>query len=251
MPKLSFERNVRFWVVLFAALVAGGVTVSLGFWQLRRAAQKEAYQAELEAGQTLPGAFNKDLLPKDAMRRLVHRRATLQGRWQPEKTLFLDNRSMAGRVGFYVVTPLALSGDGRWILVERGWVPRDFMERTRLPDVLTPVGEVSVPGRLAAAPSRVFEFSSAESGRIRQNLDAARVGQEWSAEVLDGALVQTSPSPEGDDPGLLRQWPQVNLGVAKHYGYAFQWFGLCALIVGLYVWFQIVLPFRKSSHQPR
>ncbi|MEK9803755.1 MAG: SURF1 family protein, partial [Curvibacter sp.] len=40
--------------------------------------------------------------------------------------------------------------------------------------------------------------------------------------------------------GLLRDWPQINTGVDKHYGYAFQWFGLCALMAILYVWFQIV-----------
>jgi surfeit locus 1 family protein len=41
---------------------------------------------------------------------------------------------------------------------------------------------------------------------------------------------------------LLREWPQAATGVEKHYGYAFQWFGLALLIALLYVWFQIVRP---------
>jgi len=48
----------------------------------------------------------------------------------------------------------------------------------------------------------------------------------------------------------LREWPQPVAGVEKHYGYAFQWFGLGALITMLYVWFQIVRPntfLKKSS----
>ena len=49
----------------------------------------------------------------------------------------------------------------------------------------------------------------------------------------------------GDD-GLLRQWPRPALDVHKHYGYAFQWFALCALMTGLYVWFQLVLPRRQA-----
>jgi surfeit locus 1 family protein len=43
--------------------------------------------------------------------------------------------------------------------------------------------------------------------------------------------------------GLLREWPLVGTGVATHYGYAFQWFALSALIAILYVWFQIVRRF--------
>jgi surfeit locus 1 family protein len=47
--------------------------------------------------------------------------------------------------------------------------------------------------------------------------------------------------------GLLREWPQAATGVEKHYGYAFQWFGLALLIALLYVWFQIVRPRFKSK----
>jgi cytochrome oxidase assembly protein ShyY1 len=46
--------------------------------------------------------------------------------------------------------------------------------------------------------------------------------------------------------GLLREWPVVASGVAKHHGYAFQWFGLSGLIALLYVWFQIVQPRRQK-----
>jgi surfeit locus 1 family protein len=40
--------------------------------------------------------------------------------------------------------------------------------------------------------------------------------------------------------GLQRDWQRPAAGVDKHYGYAFQWFGLSALIALLYVWFQLV-----------
>jgi len=32
----------------------------------------------------------------------------------------------------------------------------------------------------------------------------------------------------------------VTSGVERHHGYAFQWFGLAALIVFLYAWFQFL-----------
>ena len=46
--------------------------------------------------------------------------------------------------------------------------------------------------------------------------------------------------------GLLRDWTEPGSGVEKHYGYAFQWFALSALIAILYVWFQFIAPRRKS-----
>jgi surfeit locus 1 family protein len=46
---------------------------------------------------------------------------------------------------------------------------------------------------------------------------------------------------------LLRQWPTSFPDVHKHYGYAFQWFGLTALVVVLYVWFQIIAPRRRRN----
>jgi hypothetical protein len=49
--------------------------------------------------------------------------------------------------------------------------------------------------------------------------------------------------------GLLRDWPQINAGVQKHYGYAFQWFGLSVLVVLLYVWFQLVRRFYPAAAQ--
>ena len=43
----------------------------------------------------------------------------------------------------------------------------------------------------------------------------------------------------------------ARLGVDKHYGYAFQWFALCGLVVILYAWFQIIIPFRASLRAQR
>ncbi|MES1163417.1 MAG: SURF1 family protein, partial [Rhizobacter sp.] len=54
--------------------------------------------------------------------------------------------------------------------------------------------------------------------------------------------VQASDSPATAGDGLLREWPRPAVDVQKHYGYAFQWFALCALMAGLYVWFQLVRP---------
>jgi surfeit locus 1 family protein len=54
--------------------------------------------------------------------------------------------------------------------------------------------------------------------------------------------VQQADSSATAGDGLLRQWPLPAVDVHKHYGYAFQWGALGALMTGLYVWFQLIRP---------
>ena len=37
------------------------------------------------------------------------------------------------------------------------------------------------------------------------------------------------------DDGLKREWSAPDLGIDKHYGYAFQWFAMAAAIVIIYL----------------
>lgn len=232
----------RIFVLTVATVLMVALTFSLGQWQMRRAAQKQALQAAIDEQKRLPALDSRALSATENIASVVHREAVLQGVWQREHTVFLDNRPMAGRSGFWVVTPLALAGSKSWILVQRGWVPRDFTDRTRLPAVETPAGVVTVTGRMAPPPSKLYEFEGTAQGRIRQNLELAAFSAEVGAPLLPVSLLQAGAASEG----LLRDWPASNTGVDKHYGYAFQWFSLCALLVGLYVWFQLILPRRRG-----
>ena len=233
----------RFWLVTASALIVAAGTLSLGQWQLRRAAQKEALQSAVTTQSSLVRLDNASFRATKNMSDAVHRKAQLRGVWQAEHTVFLDNRPMSGQTGFFVMTPLVLEGSAQVILVQRGWVPRDFTSRTRLPVISTPSGTVTVQGRIAPPPSKLYEFKGVENGRIRQNLDVRAFASETSLSLLPVSLLQTGAASEG----LLRDWAAPNLGVEKHYGYAFQWFALCALTTGLYVWFQLIQPLRVKN----
>ncbi len=238
----SSER-IRFWLVTAAALLAILVTASLGRWQLGRAADKEALQARIEARAREPVLAGPSLNAGMASEALLHRRVAARGQWIAEHTVFLDNRQMKGRPGFFVVTPLRLEGGGGVVLVQRGWVARNFEDRTRVPEIATPTGPVELQGRIAPAPAKLYEIGATERGPIRQNLDLAQFGAETGLPLSALSIQQTDAAADGLD----RDWPQVNTGVDKHYGYAFQWFGLCALIALLYVWFQIVRRFLQRA----
>ena len=213
--------------------------MALGFWQLSRAADKLALQAAISARQTL-GVLDSQTLA-DAMGDstanpdILYRAARLRGAWLHRHTVFLDNRQMHGKPGFFVLTPLRLES-GPTVVVQRGWVRRNFTERAAVPEVPTPGGVVEVAGRIAPPPSKLYEFEASHGGVIRQNLDLAQFSQEIAVPLVNFSVLQLGPPADG----LERDWPPIHTGIEKHYGYAFQWFALCGLIAFLYGWFQIV-----------
>ena len=231
--------QMRFWVITAAALAGVAVTAALGLWQLSRADQKLALQAAMDGQQKRamldPGALAGAVLGPDALYRLT----TLRGSWVRSGTVFLDNRQMDGKQGFFVLTPLRLENSVNTVVVQRGWVQRSFTNRTQLPVVPTPAGLIELTGRIAPPPGKLYEFEPSRGGMIRQNLDLVAFSKEIGMPLAPVSVLQLSPAADG----LARDWPAVNLGVEKNYGYAFQWFALCGLIVFLYGWFQIVRRF--------
>ena len=233
--------SVRFWVVTLAAVAALAATLALGAWQMDRARQKLALHAAMQERRAMPPLEQNALLAVGGAADLLHRQVVLRGTWLAQHTVFLDNRQMRGKPGFYVVTPLRLEGSGSAILVERGWVQRNFVQRDKLPDIATPPGVVELRGRMAPPPAKLYEFAGTDRGPIRQNIDLAQFRAETGLALLPLSVQQTGEPSEG----LLREWPEPASGVEKHYGYAFQWWALSALIAILYVWFQFIAPRRK------
>lgn len=236
------QRRILIWS---AAVVGVLITASLGRWQLDRAAQKIALQRALDERATLPAIAQSTWAQDAGQATGQHYRRTLaHGTWLAARTVFLDNRQMDGRVGFYVVTPLLLSA-GQAVLVQRGWTPRDMQNRAHLPNVPTSAEPVSLDATIAPPPSKLFALGGSDAGVIRQNLDTDAYAREIGVRLLPFSLLQQGQSVPDD--GLLRHWAKPALNVQTHYGYAAQWFGMSALIVGLTVWFQLIKPRRRST----
>src|SRR5690606_12515982 len=245
----------------------------LGRWQLNRAAEKTALHETMQARSRQPALRNEGLACYEAeLQAQLQRKVTLQGRWLPQHTVWLDNRPMSGRAGLLVLTPLRLepapdaSGLARRcapvVLVQRGWVPRNFVDRTQVAPVPTPEAVVTVTGRLAWPPSRLMALGSGASqpdgpegegvrGAIRQNVDLASLSAQWGVALRPGSVQQTEdeqPPPPGGT-GLLREWWQPAADVGRHNAYAAQWFALAALMAGLYLWFQWLSPRRGVGQE--
>lgn len=249
----------RFWLITLAAVVAVGITMKLGFWQLGRAQEKLALQASIQAQAALP-LLTANSLTSTQAGNVLHRSITLKGHWLTQHTLFLDNRQMNNKPGLFVLTPFAFieptTSLNKIILVQRGWLPRNFLDRNALPEVVSDADEVTITGRIAPSPSKLFEFKGADVGPLRQNIEIEALSKELKLELLpysllqlDMADVKSQTKANISQDKLLRNWAQPNYGSEKNYGYMVQWWALSALVTILYVWFQLIRPILKSKHK--
>ncbi|AUT45581.1 SURF1 family protein [Achromobacter sp. AONIH1] len=222
-----------------AALLLLGISVvilvSLGQWQLRRADERRAILAAIEAGRKQAPLPLSAATPAHEM--APWRVAEASGQWLPQFSVLLDNRNLDGKPGYWLATPLLLDGGSRQaLLVLRGWIPRVMQGQPEVP--ATPPGEQAVRGELSARVPRLFELWSL-GGDAKSGLPAALpapggvVPQVQNLELDAYAratglkLLPTVLSQFGDgrhDDGLVHDWPQPSVDFQKNTFYAVQWF---------------------------
>jgi len=245
----------RQWVGASATLAVVVAGLSLGDWQLRRAAEKRAAQQVRDAANaSIPRTVPAAILPAAD---LDGRRVTVTGRMLMDRSIFIDNRSHQGVAGMHVVTPVELVPGGPAILVLRGWVASDPGNRSQLP-VLRGFSEiVQIEGLAQREIGRGLELPrlfSAErmpdpDQRLWVNVDVDHYSK-WSGLNLQPVIVRQTSALED---GLVRAWPKPGDDVIKHEGYATQWYGLSLAAALLWLWatFKSRRAKRRGEGQPQ
>lgn len=218
-------RRSRLLAIVAMTLVCA-LTLSLARWQWLRGEEKAQRQALLDrADPRAAVSIGRDRLDAAA---LAGHSVVLEGRFQPEKTIFIDNRTHRGVAGFHVMTPVTIPGSEWQVMVLRGWVAANPRERTRLPEIRTPDGPVRVSGTVEPDLGRALELKASSppgpGDRLWQNFDAARY-EAWAGVRLQAFVVRQSAGTAVDD-GLVREWRSVAGDVDKHRGYAVQWLAM-------------------------
>ena len=212
------------------------ITASLGNWQLNRAAEKRELKARTDAYAAQPPIHVSAV--EIPVADIEQRRVEARGVFDPRHAVYIDNRLHRGAPGYHVIMPLRLAGGERHVLVNRGWIARP-LDRRDPPAVRTPQAEVTVEGTAALPSTRVLELSDqVTEGSIWQNLSLERYRQAMPIAIQPFVILQESAL----DDGLVREWVPPDFGIDKHYGYAFQWFGLAGTIAIFYA----VTRFRRS-----
>jgi surfeit locus 1 family protein len=225
--------------IVFTFLAA--IAISLGVWQLGRAAEKRAI---IDAGVNRASVMKigqREALWRPALTAagLDQQQVILDGRWLFAQSIALDNRSLDGRFGVHVLTPLLLA-DGSLVWVNRGWMP-SRPGQSQAPELPHAPDAANLSGVAQASVMRRMELSSdtaaLRASNLWQNFDwdaatdrLAQAGLE-SRRVWPVIVWQSGE----DTDGLVRRIPQVSNDPPKHLGYALQWF-LMAVVALFFAW---------------
>lgn len=215
----------------------------LGTWQLQRAEDKRALLASFEARRQ---AEPVGLARLERSRDPAYRRVRLFGRFDAAHSLLLDNRMRDGRVGVELLQPFYDQPSGRWVLLNRGWLP--WPDRRIAPRFTTPVEDLQLTAWVYLPPGGGLQLAGAaqESGWPRL-IGAVEVEALWHQLGRGGLPFEVRLQP---GPASYRvDWPVLAMSPDKHTGYAVQWFALAAALFGLFIYLGIHNA-RESRHEP-
>jgi surfeit locus 1 family protein len=247
--------NSRWGIIAFSVLMLTltGVFVALGLWQLDRLREKETLIAavtERTVATPTPLPPVAEWVGFDA-EVYDFRPVTATGTYVPAETIRVftslsDARGQFSGPGYWVITPLAVTGGG-YVLINRGFVPQNLAQNYAS-GADAPLGEVTVTG-LARGSEEASSFTPGPDAQSRI---------EWVRNVprlaafLDPTLIPLAPvivdAPAGD-PGALPQGGETTLSFPNnHFGYALTWFGFAIITpILLAVW---LLRQRRGAAKP-
>lgn len=218
----------------WALLVIGGAAfLSLGMWQLDRAAQKQQLLASFAAAAAEPAQDFANVRDHTDAQRYPHVRVV--GRFIADRGYLRDEQMHDGHLGVHAIAVFAPAGDDRVLLVDRGWIAWNHAPNTlpALPPL--PSGEQELHGIYAPFPGSGLRVGgnalSAQAAwpKLTLRIDADEIATDLGKPLLPRMLLLDADA----NSGFVREWTPNVMPPARHLAYAFQWFtfALVALVV--------------------
>ncbi|SNT75144.1 SURF1 family protein [Paracoccus seriniphilus] len=222
-------RRILFPAIL--GIVGCAILISLGMWQLRRLAWKEAMLEQIQAGIEAPAVP----LPEKIDPSMKYMPVTVSGTTTGDEIDMLSGSKDQG--GGYQIISRFVTDTGRAIMVDRGFVPQEMRHLQRGPTRLVVQGNLHWPAEVS---------SSTPKPNLDENIWFAR-DVPAMAEVLDTEPVLVVASfVEGDAQGV-QPIPVAIDGIPNnHLSYAMQWFMIAAVWAGMTV--ALIWRIRQSKY---
>jgi surfeit locus 1 family protein len=213
----------RFWGAHLLVVAAVAAAVGLGVWQLHVWEAARASEArDLSDAEPLPLAevMTADSpFPGEYLGQPVY----FRGEWIPQSTLYVADRDLGGRRGYWVVTPV-LVGDSAMPVV-RGW-----SAQAQAP---APEGQAEVEGWLQASEGTGRSDEDPHDDVIPE-MRIASIVQHVDADLYSGYVVDRMPT-ESLTAVTAESVPRVSNSTSlRNLLYAFQWWVFGGLAV--YIW---------------
>lgn len=212
------------YLPILITLIFLPILLSLGFWQLGRAAFKENLQTQHQQRANMQPLSLQEL-NKKAKEDFDYFPVKITGYFDNAHTFLLDNKPWQGQIGYHVLTPFKPVEGGSAILVDRGWIPRS-KNRKQLPSI-PPIPDLqTIYGYLGSLPAKTF--------RLGHNIEPGAIPRIQQLEL--NSISQTIGYPLAPMIVFLDlKWMSSDFNADKHIGYAIQWFSLAGTLLILCV----------------
>jgi surfeit locus 1 family protein len=223
--------TLRKWVLAVFAISFAVLSISLGFWQLRRLSARRAANALLEGRREAP-EVPLDSLPSDTA--LAHfRRVRIRGAYDYSNQIVLTLRGREGSPGVNIFTPIRRAGTDTAVLVNRGWVysPDGVgvdLGKWREGDTVDANGFIETFPTVGA-----FDALNPARPRAMRRLHRPDLIRLFPYPIANYYVVLTDSSTSPAAPPRVEPAP---LDEGPHRNYAIQWFSFATIsIVGLVI----------------
>lgn len=212
----------------------------LGFWQIHRLAWKEDLIARVTAQTGLPpkpAPAEADWGKVGLAQEYSH--VTVSGKFENDRealsyALVSEPKGKFSGPGYWVMTPLKLA-NGAAVIVNRGFVPLDRMDRTshRKGEI---EGETTVTGLLRLPEKRSWFTPADNPGKaIFQERDPAIIAKAHGLSRVAPFFIDADATP---NTGGLPQGGETRLAFPNnHLQYAITWFGLALVLMLVFLAF--------------
>jgi surfeit locus 1 family protein len=222
--------SLKKWILSVLAISFAAVSISLGFWQLRRLGERRAANALL-ASRRFAAEVPIDSLPADTS--IAHfRRTRVRGAYDYSNEIVLTLRGRNGSPGVNLITPLRREGNDTAVLVNRGWIyspdgTTADTKRWREGD------SVDANGFVEVFPTKgPFDKPSQSRPRSMRRLDRSALAKLFPYPIANYYVVLTDSALAGGPPRV----EPASLDEGPHRNYAIQWFFFAAIsIIGLVI----------------
>jgi len=218
-----------------ATLLLFPLLISLGIWQLNRADEKRAIEDQIHDRQQKAPLYLNDVLPEQESKLLqqVYRAATAEGHYDSEHQFLYDNRTHNGKPGYHVLTPFILRENDA-VLVNRGWIPY-IGTRDNIQDISVGMVQQVIHGNIKAPSESIIldKALQADNGYPQTIQAISLLAMEEQLEYKFLPVIIELDAKE--KKGFVREWQPYYGSIARHVGYAIQWFAMAAVLLALYL----------------
>ncbi len=233
--------RIPLWATFFT-LCGVAVLCALGYWQYERLLWKTEILQNIDAALATEASehlINTEDLNSD--KGFV--RGYIEGVYDHDKEIRMQSRTYEGKVGYHIITPMALDTTGRSILVNRGWVPIEH-EMPKGRAISRPAEKIRAEGVLIYPPTgNLFTLENYPDKDIWYLIDPTQVSVSKELDLASQKVLYA------ENEGVEQFYPvPVALNLKpnnNHLQYMTFWFLMAGILTVIY-FIRFVIPPKKA-----